>query len=144
MDFELNLGDEEGFCLNLPEIVRSRTIIGPIRLLAAEMQERPYMSVGEWMSGLDFISFQQIFDLADADDNDETMMEQLLLLTMMLSSAEGTSVNGQNMDELATQLSMLRQLIVFTSLEKKGLVRCYYEHFTLGTDMGDKTIVEKL
>jgi hypothetical protein len=48
------------------------------------------------------------------------------------------------MEELATQLSMLRQLIVFTSLEKKGLVRCYFENFTLGTDMGDKTIVEKL
>jgi hypothetical protein len=144
MDFELNLGDEEGFCLNLPEIVRSRTMLAPIRLLAVEMQEKPYMSVGEWISGLDAVSFNQLFELADCDEDDETMMEQLLLLTMMLSSAEGTSVNGANMEELATQLSMLRQLIVFTSLEKKGLVRCYFENFTLGTDMGDKTIVEKL
>jgi hypothetical protein len=119
-------------------------MLAPIRLLAVEMQEKPYMSVGEWISGLDAVSFNQLFELADCDEDDETMMEQLLLLTMMLSSAEGTSVNGANMEELATQLSMLRQLIVFTSLEKKGLVRCYFENFTLGTDMGDKTIVEKL
>ena len=99
MDFELNF-EEEGFCLNLAEIARSRKIPSTIRLLAHDMLETPYMSIGEWLQGLDNDSF--------------------------------------------AQLHMLRSLLVFMSLEKKGLVRCYYENFTLGSDMGDKIVVDKL
>lgn len=143
MDFELNFEDE-GFCLNLEEIARSRKIPAPIRLLAVEMQETTYMSIGEWLQGLDEGSYQQLHQLAECDDDDPVMMEHLLLLTMMLSTAEGTAIFSSDMEALATQLHMLRSLIVFMSLERKGLVRCYYENFTLGSDMGDKIVVDKL
>ena len=39
---------------------------------------------------------------------------------------------------------MLLSLITFESLARKGLVRVYRENYTLGDDMGEKIVVEKL
>jgi hypothetical protein len=42
------------------------------------------------------------------------------------------------------QMSMLLSLITFESLARKGIVRVYHENFTLGDDMADKLVVEKI
>ena len=66
-----------------------------------------------------------------------------MLLAMMLASGEGTC-DMNDMEKNRTQLGMLMSLITVVGLERKGFVRVFYENLTLGDDMGNAVIVEKL
>lgn len=144
---ELNLdyeGSDKEWYLNYKIISESENICPTIRLLAIDLQKTTYLSIGDWIRSLSDRSFDEINELAQTEDEESFDMEQLLLLTLMLSHAEGTNLPNDDMEGMNRQLAILRQLIVFTSLEKKGLVRCHYNNFTLGEDLGDRTIVEKI
>ena len=62
---------------------------------------------------------------------------------MMLAAAEGTDDLG-DMNNLRHQLSKLIMTITVVSLGRKGLVRVFYENLTLGHDMDDAKIAEKI
>jgi|LakMenE18May11ns_1017448.scaffolds.fasta_scaffold9622321_2 hypothetical protein len=145
MEMNLNYdGDDKLWYLNYEVIASSTNICPTIRLLAIDLQKNPYISIGDWVQSLSDNSFAEIYELASTDDEDSFEMEQMLLLTLMLSHAEGTSLPNDDMEGMNRQLAVLRQLIVMCSLEKKGFVRCHYENFTLGEDMGDRIVVERL
>jgi len=144
---EINLdyeGSDKEWYLNYKVISESESICPTIRLLAIDLQKSPYLSVGDWIRSLSPRSFEEINELAQAEDEESFEMEQMLLLTLMLSHAEGTNLPNDDMEGMNRQLAVLRQLIVMCSLEKKGFVRCHYENFTLGEDMGDRIVVEKI
>jgi hypothetical protein len=147
--FELNFDDlgEEGFCINLQEIAMSDWVAPTIRLLAMDLQKKTYMSLGEFFSKLSDNSVAELQVLAergfdDADNIKNLDMQQVMILSLLLAGAEGT----QNFDIriIQKQMSMLLSLITFESLARKGLVRVYHENFTLGDDMADKLVVEKI
>lgn len=145
MEMNLNYdGDDKLWYLNYKVIASSTNICPTIRLLAIDLQNNPYISIGDWIQSLSDNSFAEIYELATIDDEESFEMEQMLLLTLMLSHAEGTNLPNDDMEGMNKQLAVLRQLIVMCSLEKKGLVRCHYENFTLGEDMGDRIIVDRL
>jgi hypothetical protein len=110
------------------------------------MQKNPYVTLGDWFRGLADSSIYELQELAETcyeDPENADAQEQLMLLTMMLASAEGTC-DMQDMEKNRTQLGMLMSLITIVSLQRKGHVRVFYENLTLGTDMRDAVIVEKL
>ena len=147
MDLEFDYpGSDREWYLNYDNILKSETTSPTIRLLAATLQKTPYLTVGDWLMSLGERSFQEIFELAEESEDNEHCYEteQLLLLTLMLSHAEGTNLPNDDMEGMNRQLMTMRQLIIITSLGRKGLVRCYYENFSLGEDMLDKPIVERL
>lgn len=136
--------DDDDWVLNYDRIAESEDHIAAIRLLAVRLRTNPYISLGDWLVSLSPAVFEELNMLAQTENEEGPEMEQLLLLTLMISHAEGTASTSKEMTEMCRQLSMLRHFIIFTALERKGMIRCYYENFTLGEDLGDRIIVERL
>lgn len=138
--------DDNGYNINYRNVAEANWILPTIRLLAIDMQKNPYVTLGDWFRGLADSSIYELQELAETcyeDPENADALEQLMLLTMMLASAEGTC-DMQDMEKNRTQLGMLMSLITIVSLERKGHVRVFYENLSLGTDMRDAVIVEKL
>jgi hypothetical protein len=138
--------EDDGYNINYRNVAEANWILPTIRLLAIDMQKNPYVTVGDWFRGLGTSSVLELQELAETcyeDPDNADALEQLMLLTMMLASAEGTC-DMQDMEKNRTQLGMLLSLITIVGLERKGLVRVFYENLTLGNDMGSAVIVEKL
>lgn len=144
MDLKIEI--DEGDSLNYRNIAEANWILPTIRLLAIDLQKNPYVTVGDWFRGLADSSIYELQELAETcyenPDNEESM-EQMMLLAMMLASGEGTC-DMKDMEKNRTQLGMLMSLITVVGLERKGFVRVFYENLTLGDDMGNAVIVEKL
>ena len=147
--FELNFDDlgEEGFMMDFQQIAMSDWVAPTIRLLAMDLQKSPYMSLGDFFSKLSDNSVYELQVLSergfdDADNINNPDMQQVMILSLMLAGAEGTQ--DFDLRVIQKQMSMLLSLITFESLARKGLVRVYHENFTLGDDMNDKLVVEKI
>lgn len=144
MDLKIEI--DEGDSLNYRNIAEANWILPTIRLLAIDLQKKSYVTVGDWFRGLTDSSVYELQELAETcyenPDNEESM-EQMMLLAMMLASGEGTC-DMKDMEKNRTQLGMLMSLITVVGLERKGFVRVFYENLTLGDDMGNAVIVEKL
>jgi len=143
MNFQMS---DDDYFLNYKEIANAEWVLPTIRLLAIDLQKCPYISLGDWFKSLSNRSIDELQEMAenvDEDPDNEQYVEQAMLLSMMLSGAEGTA-DVKNMETTRHQLSMLLSLITFESLARKGLVRVYRENYTLGDDMGEKIVVEKM
>lgn len=149
-DFDLNLnyeGSEDEFYIDFARVANTEDLLPTVRLTALSLSNNPYLSLGDWFKGLNENSFKEVYDMVNEtfENHDAPVMEQLMLLTMMLSSAEGTLIaSSNNLDELGKQMEVFRNYVAIVSLERKGLVRVFYENLTLGGDMGDKIVVEKI
>lgn len=142
--------DSENLRLNYPEIAKAEWIAPTIRLFAIDIQKNPYISVGEWFSKLSDRSVAELQDLAegcvDANPEDEEQSEfyqQLILLSQMLAHAESTQ-NMSDTDYVNEQFAKLLTIITMVSLQRKGLIRVFYENLTLGRDMDDKCVAERI
>jgi hypothetical protein len=133
--------------MDFQQIAMSDWVAPTIRLLAMDLQKSPYMSLGDFFSKLSDNSVYELQVLSergfdDADNINNPDMQQVMILSLMLAGAEGTQ--DFDLRVIQKQMSMLLSLITFESLARKGLVRVYHENFTLGDDMNDKLVVEKL
>jgi hypothetical protein len=147
MDLDF-LENDDGMQLNYGNIAMAEWLCPTIRLAALDLQKNPYIAVGDWFqkqSNNSIAELQQMAEIAyeNPDDPENEEIEQLMLLTMMLAAAEGTDNMG-DMAHLQKQLSKLVMLITVVSLQRKGLVRVFYENLTLGADMDDAKIAEKI
>lgn len=144
--FEMKF-EEEGFNINYGNVAMAEWLCPTIRLTALDLQKTPYISLGDWFKNLSDNSLKEIQEIAEATyedpDGESEHLEQMMILAMMLASAEGTDDLG-NMEHMKTQLGKLLMLITVVSLERKGLVKVWYENLTLGADMEGVPLVEKL
>jgi hypothetical protein len=142
------LENDDGMQLNYGNIAMAEWLCPTIRLAALDLQKNPYIAVGDWFQKQSNNSIAELQHMAEVayenpDDPENEEIEQLMLLTMMLAAAEGSDNMG-DMAHLQKQLSKLVMLITVVSLQRKGLVRVFYENLTLGADMDDAKIAEKL
>lgn len=138
----------ETYSLNYKNIAEAEWISPTIRLLAIDIQKNPYFPIGEWFRKLSNTSVAELQMLAesvaDGDISDhEEAIEQLMLLSQMLAYAESTD-DTSNLEYMQTQLKKLITLITVISLERKGFVRVFHENLTLGADMEDARICERI
>lgn len=139
---------DEGFNLNYGNIAQAEWLCPTIRLTALDLQKNPYISVGDWFSKLSINSLNELQAISerafeDPNNPDNQDIEQMMILAMMLAAAEGTDDLG-NSDHMRKQLSKIIMLITLVALERKGLVRIWYNNMTLGADMNGVPLVEKL
>jgi hypothetical protein len=143
------------YYINYGKVLAHTDFTAVTRLLAATLQQNPYMSLGDFFKNLGNADLAVLGDLVDraygtADEERETgrqvkdnsAMEELLLISQMLSRAEGTET--ANMEEVARQVEYFVNMIPLTTLERKGLIHVYYENMTFGAENGDKPLAEKL
>jgi hypothetical protein len=103
----------------------------------------PYTSLGKFFKTIsddNLLALSEIIEEGDSEFNER--MEDIVLMTEMLSRAEG--VPSESIEEITENVNYFGACVTCVSLARKGLVRVYYENMSFGTDNGEKILVERL
>ena len=136
IDFENSHPDME-------KIIESDKLLSVTKSVAKMLMRNPYTSLGRFFKKLSNENLEILMEIIDEGDSEfNERMEDIVLMTEMLSRAEG--VPSQSVDEITENVNYFGACITCVSLARKGLVRVYYDNMSFGTDSGDKIIVEKI
>jgi hypothetical protein len=136
IDFENSHPDME-------KIIESDKLLPVTKSVAKMLMRNPYTSLGRFFKKLSNENLEILMEIIDEGDSEfNDRMEDIVLMTEMLSRAEG--VPSQSVDEITENVNYFGACITCVSLARKGLVRVYYDNMSFGTDHGDKIIVEKI
>ena len=136
IDFENSHPDME-------KIIGSDKLLPVTKSVAKMLMRNPYTSLGRFFKKLSNENLEILMEIIDEGDSEfNERMEDIVLMTEMLSRAEG--VPSQSVDEITENVNYFGACITCVSLARKGLVRVYYDNMSFGTDNGDKMIVEKI
>lgn len=136
--------DEQGYTfpmtINYDKISKDKSFLPFVRILAMDMNENPYISIGTFLQSIsdhDLKGFMAIIE-----DNEELALEHIILLTEMLAQGEGLA--SENLTQLTDRTNTMLTYMVIESLKRRGFVKVFYENISFGDEFGDKIIVEKL
>ena len=132
--------DDGSFFIDYERVLLENSFLPVTRLLAANLMKKQYMLCGDFLKELSFNSLDELNDIA-ADENN-SHFEEIILISEMLAAAEGVTVGG--IPEVHERLGMFMTWLVMVSLNKKGLIKVYYENISFGEDMRDKIVAEKI
>jgi len=136
IDFENSHPDME-------KIIESDKLLPVTKSVAKMLMRNPYTSLGRFFKKLSNENLEILMEIIDEGDSEfNDRMEDIVLMTEMLSRAEG--VPSQSVDEITENVNYFGACITCVSLARKGLVRVYYDNMSFGADNGDKMIVEKI
>jgi hypothetical protein len=136
IDFENSHPDME-------KIIESDKLLPVTKSVAKMLMRNPYTSLGRFFKKLSNKNLEILMEIIDEGDSEfNERMEDIVLMTEMLSRAEG--VPSQSVEEITENVNYFGACITCVSLARKGLVRVYYDNMSFGTDNGDKIIVEKI
>ena len=136
IDFENSHPDME-------KIIESNKLLPVTKSVAKMLMRNPYTSLGRFFKKLSNENLEILMEIIDEGDSEfNERMEDIVLMTEMLSRAEG--VPSQSVEEITENVNYFGACITCVSLARKGLVRVYYDNMSFGTDNGDKIIVEKI
>ena len=128
---------------NMEKIIDAEGLLPVTKSVAKMLMRNPYTSLGKFFKKLSDENLQvlsEIIEEGDSEFNDG--MEDIVLMTEMLSRAEG--VPSQSIEEITENVNYFGACITCVSLARKGLVRVYYENMSFGTEHGEKVLVERL
>ena len=118
--------------INYEQVIDDSSLPTAMRILAAKLKDNPMMTVGKFFENL---SVEELFGLRELVFDTEQSAPELLLLTMMLSAAEGTSALTE--EELSKNITATTIFISTTTLHAEGMVTAHFENFSYGDDMAD-------
>ena len=127
----------------MEKIIESDKLLPVTKSVAKMLMRNPYISLGKFFKKLSDENLQvlsEIIEEGDSEFNDG--MEDIVLMTEMLSRAEG--VPSQCIEDITENVNYFGACVTCVSLARKGLVRVYYENMSFGTDNGEKVIVERI
>jgi hypothetical protein len=136
-----NEDEDQTFSVNYAKVAGEKSLLSVTRLLANELLTNPYMTIGDFLKGLNASDLELLVNVIDEGAN-HSNFEDLLLIAEMLANAEGLE-NG-TLDVFTERTNQLTTFIVCESLYRKGLVKLHHENMSFGEDMKDKIIVERL
>lgn len=121
------------------EDVKSHPVV---RLLALNLKQNPYLTVGDWLQSLSDGSLDDMVELVNAEDTDEAAMSDMILLSLMLTRAEQVFMKSD--DDLARSVGMLRMFVCLAGLQRKGMIKAFYENMSFGEDAMHLHVAEKI
>ena len=127
----------------MKKIIDSDKLLPVTKSVAKMLMRNPYISLGKFFKKLSDENLQvlsEIIEEGDSEFNDG--MEDIVLMTEMLSRAEG--VPSQCIEDITENVNYFGACVTCVSLARKGLVRVYYENMSFGTDQGEKVLVERI
>ena len=129
----------------LDRVIGDRSMMPATRLLAVDIKQCPYMSVGDFFKNL---PDDQLRDLLDVSENeDDPRFSELILIAEMLAQAEGVDGQEQHTDVTDLVHQRVSQLVIFITLEslyRKKLIKLRRENMSFGEDMADKPIAGRI
>ena len=127
----------------MEKIIGSDKLLPVTKSVAKMLMRNPYTSLGRFFKKLSNENLEILMEIIDEGDSEfNERMEDIVLMTEMLSRAEG--VPSQSVDEITENVNYFGACITCVSLARKGFVRVYYDNMSFGADNGDKMIVEKI
>jgi len=136
IDFENSHPDME-------KIIGSDKLLPVTRSVAKMLMRNPYTSLGKFFKKLSDENLEVLMEIIDEGDSEfNERMEDIVLMTEMLSRAEG--VPTESVEEITENVNYFGACVTCVSLARKGLVRVYYENMSFGTDSGEKVLVERI
>lgn len=131
----------EKFTVNYAQIVKEKSLLGVTRLLAQQMMDNPYVTVGDFLrdiTDVDLDSLNDIIDFGETHDN----FSDLILLSEMLATGEG--LEPGNLDVAHARINQFLVLIACEALGRHGLVKVHHKNMSFGEDMASAIVVEKI
>ena len=136
MDFENSHPDME-------KIIRAEGLLPITKSVAKMLMKHQYLSLGKFFKRISNEHLQELMEIIDDGDNEfNNGMEDIVLMTEMLSRAEG--VPSESIEDITENVNYFGACVTCVSLERKGLVRVFYENMSFGKELGEQTLVEKL
>jgi hypothetical protein len=127
----------------MEKIIESDKLLPVTKSVAKMLMRNPYTSLGSFFKKLSDENLDVLSEIIEEGDSEfNERMEDIVLMTEMLSRAEG--VPSQCIDDITENVNYFGACITCVSLARKGLVRVYYDNMSFGTDQGDKVLVERL
>ena len=128
---------------HMEKIIASDKLLPITRSVAKMLMRNPYTSLGKFFKKLSDENLEVLMEIIDEGDSEfNERMEDIVLMTEMLSRAEG--VPSESIEEITENVNYFGACVTCVSLARKGLVRVYYENMSFGTDNGEKVIVERI
>lgn len=138
--------ENEYYTVCLDKVISDKTMLSVTRLLAADLQTNPYLTVGQFLQGLSDGDLETLTEVCEDEENRH--FPELIIISSLLVQAEGIVEEAIEDDEFVEQLrhriGALIGFLAIESLHRRGMVKVYYENMSFGEDMGGKVIVERL
>ena len=127
----------------LPKVAEDSRVSCIVKATALRLMDTPYMTLKEffnWLSDDDVAILSSYVEKSTLHD-DENSTRNLLLLSEMLSVAEG-SIHSFSSEISSKHLNYFCTIITCISLERKGLVDVAHDYLTFGTEFSGYEIVK--
>ena len=116
---------------NLSNITDSPKLPSYIKYLALMLKDRHLFPIGEYFENLDDAMFDQIWnDLISSDKNSESL-ENNVLFTILLATAEGIGLDKNNHDQFADILNMSELVVRAVYASRTNQLKIIYKNLTL-------------
>lgn len=122
------------YVVNLNLVLQSEELLLITRWLAGKILEDEYVTIGEVLyqvAQMDDYDLERLINLAESFEDYGPGDHNIVLMTLMLSAAEGLPV--ETLDQLHQNIGFLMLFLTAMSLEAKGLAVVYYENLTFDT-----------
>ena len=116
---------------NLSNIIDSPILPSYIKYLALMIKDRHLFPIGEYFENLDDAMFDQIWnDLISSDKSSESL-ENIVLFTILLATAEGIGLDKNNRDQFADILNMSELVVRAVYASRTNQLKIIYKNLTL-------------
>ena len=128
---------------HMEKIIASDKLLPVTKSVAKMLMRNPYTSLGKFFKKLSDENLQVLSEIIEEGDSEfNEGMEDIVLMTEMLSRAEG--VPSQSIEDITENVNYFGACVTCVSLARKGLVRVFYDNMSFGKELGEQTLVEKL
>lgn len=124
--------------INYDKVIMRKEYSSATRLLAAQLRGNPMMLVSSFYKELSDNELEELRVVSEHSIEDEISASEIILLTLMLTSAEGTSALTE--EELHRQMIATKIFITTAYLHRYGLATANFDSFSYGSDMENEVI----
>lgn len=137
------------FDINYDNVIASKECLSMTRILAADLKNNPYMTVGDFLRNISKSDLEILNDIVEQhmgyDEDDEVTDERMadfVLMTEMLSRAEG--LISESDDDLTRKISQFMIMVTMETLHRNGLIKVHHSNMSFGTDVENRIIAERI
>lgn len=128
----------ENLTIAYDRISTNKSFTSVTRNLATKLTTRMYLSLKDFFQELSDKEFDELIYLIQVYEHDENAQCELILLTEMLSRAEGIVSSDEK--TVSENCGYFVMVVAGVSLERKGVIRILYDNLTFDRDMLDEVI----
>ena len=137
----MNEFEDGPISISYDKVMKAKDFLPLTRTLAMDLSTSGYMRPGDFLKALSDYDVDTLLKIADDEEN--TRLDEILLISEMLATGEGLE-QSKDAEQVSERMNAFCGFLAIEGLSRKGLVKVYHENISFGEDFGDKIIVEKL